>query len=39
MRVVVDMARCQPYAQCVFLAPEVFKFSGDEAISYGPQPR
>ena len=38
MRVVVDLNRCQAYAQCVFLAPEVFKLSGDEAITYEPNP-
>ena len=38
MRIVVDLNRCQAYAQCVFLAPEVFKLSGDEAITYEPNP-
>jgi ferredoxin len=38
MRVVVDLTVCQSYAQCCFLAPEVFKFKGDEALLYDPGP-
>jgi ferredoxin len=38
MRIVVDLNRCQGYAQCVFLADEVFKLSGDEALTYEPNP-
>lgn len=36
MRIVVDLARCQGYAQCVFLAPEVFELHGEEALRYDP---
>ncbi|MEV8388364.1 MULTISPECIES: ferredoxin [unclassified Streptomyces] len=36
MRLVVDLTRCQGYAQCVFLAPEVFELLGDEALLYNP---
>jgi ferredoxin len=36
MRIVVDLARCQGYAQCVFLAPEVFWLHGEEALLYAP---
>ncbi|GAA3810164.1 hypothetical protein GCM10022226_33190 [Sphaerisporangium flaviroseum] len=36
MRIVVDLARCQGYAQCVFLAPEVFELHGEEALLYNP---
>ncbi|MDX3234264.1 ferredoxin [Streptomyces sp. ME03-5709C] len=36
MRVVVDLTRCQGYAQCVFLAPEVFELHGEEALLYHP---
>ncbi|MFC7387934.1 ferredoxin [Sphaerisporangium rhizosphaerae] len=36
MRIVVDLARCQGYAQCVFLAPEVFELHGEEALLYDP---
>ncbi|GGZ61988.1 hypothetical protein GCM10010387_64420 [Streptomyces inusitatus] len=36
MRIVVDLNRCQGYAQCVFLAPEVFELHGEEALMYDP---
>ncbi|MGW6917613.1 ferredoxin [Kitasatospora sp. NPDC054939] len=36
MRVVVDFNRCQGYAQCAFLAPDVFTMHGDEALLYTP---
>ncbi|MFE5095876.1 ferredoxin [Streptomyces sp. NPDC056638] len=38
MRVVVDLSRCQGYAQCAFLAPEVFRMHGEEALMYHPNP-
>ena len=38
MRVVVDLNRCQGYAQCVFLAPDVFELHGEEAILYDFNP-
>ncbi|GAB2698495.1 ferredoxin [Kitasatospora kifunensis] len=38
MRLVVDLNRCQGYAQCAFLAPEAFTMHGDEALMYDPQP-
>ncbi|MGQ4417029.1 ferredoxin, partial [Streptomyces sp. SAS_269] len=25
MRIVVDLSRCEGYAQCAFLAPDVFR--------------
>ncbi|WP_153547314.1 ferredoxin [Streptomyces sp. RB17] len=34
MRTVVDLTRCQGYAQCVFLAPEVFELHGEEGLLY-----
>ncbi|KJK59219.1 ferredoxin [Saccharothrix sp. ST-888] len=37
MRLVVDLNRCQGYAQCAFLAPEVFTMHGDEALMYDPR--
>ncbi|GAA2652551.1 ferredoxin [Streptomyces lunalinharesii] len=37
MRLVVDLNRCQGYAQCAFLAPDVFTMHGDEALMYDPQ--
>ncbi|MCX4532039.1 ferredoxin [Streptomyces sp. NPDC002596] len=36
MQIVVDLTRCQGYAQCVFLAPEVFELHGDEGLLYAP---
>ncbi|MFJ3221452.1 ferredoxin [Kitasatospora sp. NPDC086801] len=36
MRTVVDLTRCQGYAQCVFLAPKVFQLHGDEGLLYDP---
>ncbi|RFC78423.1 ferredoxin [Streptomyces sp. AcE210] len=38
MRVVVDLSRCQGYAQCAFLAPDAFRLHGEEALMYDPQP-
>src|ERR1700760_4578227 len=38
MRTVVDLTRCQGYAQCAFLAPDVFRMHGDEALMYDPEP-
>ena len=39
MRVVVDLNRCQAYAQCAFLAPDVFVLhKSDESLLYNPQP-
>ncbi|GGM47316.1 FAD-dependent oxidoreductase [Dactylosporangium sucinum] len=38
MRVVVNLTRCQGYAQCAFLAPEVFRMRGAEALMYDPGP-
>ena len=36
MKIVVDLNRCQAYAQCAFLAPEVFEIHGEEALMYTP---
>ncbi|MER6468640.1 ferredoxin [Streptomyces collinus] len=38
MRVVVDLSRCQGYAQCAFLAPDAFRMHGEEALMYDPSP-
>ncbi|MGW7313047.1 ferredoxin [Streptomyces sp. NPDC054865] len=37
MRLVVDLNRCQGYAQCAFLAPDVFSMHGDESLLYDPE--
>ncbi|WP_377266967.1 ferredoxin [Peterkaempfera sp. SMS 1(5)a] len=36
MQILVDLTRCQGYAQCVFLAPEVFELHGEEGLLYAP---
>jgi ferredoxin len=38
VRIVVDLNRCLGYAQCVPLAPEVLKLTGEEVLSYDPNP-
>ncbi|GIF07005.1 ferredoxin [Actinoplanes siamensis] len=38
MRVVVDLTKCEGYAQCAFLAPEAFRMVGDEALLFDPAP-
>ena len=38
MRLVVDLTKCQGYAQCAFLAPDVFSIQGDEALVHDPNP-
>jgi ferredoxin len=38
MRIVVDLNRCQGYAQCVPLAPDVLKLHGEEGLAYDPNP-
>jgi ferredoxin len=38
VRIVVDLNKCLGYAQCVPLAPQVLKLSGEEAVVYNPNP-
>lgn len=38
MRIVVDLNRCQSYGQCVFAAPSVFRFHGEESLEYNYAP-
>lgn len=38
MRIMVDLTRCQSYGQCVFAAPSVFRFQGEEALEYDYNP-
>jgi ferredoxin len=38
MRFIVDLNRCQGYAQCVFLAPDAFELRGNEALHYDGNP-
>ena len=37
LKIVVDLNRCQGYAQCAFLAPNVFEIIGEEALMYTPR--
>ncbi|MEU0374971.1 ferredoxin [Streptomyces sp. NPDC006283] len=37
VRLVVDLNRCQGYAQCAFLAPEIFTMHGEEGLLYTPE--
>ena len=38
LRVVVDLNRCQGYAQCCYAAPAHFAIEGHEALFYDPAP-
>lgn len=38
MRIVIDLNKCLGYAQCVPLAPDVLKLSGEEALLFDPNP-
>jgi ferredoxin len=38
IHVVVDLNRCQAYAQCCFMAPSVFRLHSEEALWYDPAP-
>ncbi|MFG1642831.1 ferredoxin [Amycolatopsis sp. NPDC049252] len=38
MKVLVDLNRCQSYGQCVFAAPGVFRFRGEESLEYDHVP-
>ncbi|MGC0336664.1 ferredoxin [Streptomyces sp. SLBN-8D4] len=37
VRIAVDLNRCEGYAQCAFLAPEIFAMHGEEALLYAPE--
>ncbi|MEW2257260.1 ferredoxin [Streptomyces sp. NPDC047869] len=37
MRLVVDLNKCQGYAQCAFLAPDAFAMHGEESLVYNPR--
>lgn len=38
MRILVDLNRCQSYAQCVFASPTVFRMRGEESLEYDYNP-
>ena len=38
MRIVVDVNQCQSYGQCIFAAPAVFRWHGEESLEYDYAP-
>jgi ferredoxin len=38
VRVVVDLNRCQGYAQCCYAAADHFTIAGHEILTYDPNP-
>lgn len=38
MNILVDLIKCQGYAQCVFAAPTVFRLHGEEALEFDYAP-
>lgn len=38
MRIAVELNRCQGYAQCVYLAHQDFRLTGQEALTYERNP-
>jgi ferredoxin len=38
MRLVIDLNKCQGYAQCIPLAPDVLRLNGEESVTYDPNP-
>ena len=38
MRIIVDLARCQSYGQCIYAAPSVFRFNGEQALEFDYAP-
>jgi ferredoxin len=38
VRIVVDLNRCEGYAQCCFLAPDAFQLHREEGLLYNPAP-
>jgi len=38
MKLVVDLTRCQGFGQCAFMAPDVFRMRGREALWDNPEP-
>jgi ferredoxin len=38
LKIVVDLNRCLSYGQCVFAAPNVFRFRGEQSLEYDYNP-
>ncbi len=38
MRILVDLIRCQSYGQCIYAAPSVFRFNGEQSLEFDYAP-
>ena len=38
MRILVDLVRCQSYGQCIYAAPSVFRFNGEQSLEFDYAP-
>lgn len=38
MKIVVDLNKCQSYGQCIFAAPTVFRWHGEESLEFNYNP-
>ena len=38
MRILVDLIRCQSYGQCIYAAPTVFRFNGEQSLEFDYAP-
>jgi ferredoxin len=38
VRIIVELARCQSYGQCIYAAPSVFRFNGEQALEFDYAP-
>jgi len=38
VRILVDLVRCQSYGQCIYAAPSVFRFNGEQSLEFDYAP-
>jgi len=38
VRIMVDLVRCQSYGQCIYAAPSVFRFNGEQSLEFDYAP-
>ena len=38
MKLVVDLNKCQSYGQCIYAAPTVFRWHGEESLEFNYNP-
>jgi ferredoxin len=38
VRILVDLIRCQSYGQCIYAAPSVFRFNGEQSLEFDYAP-